>query len=109
MNHMRLCRWLSKATLEMTPSIPPGAALASARYSKPSSSRRDASTDHGTTWALSRSDTPQSTRPATHNARVVAKIFRPAARTAMSSLLRWSLVSTNSSESSIESGSTMDR
>ncbi len=109
MNHMRFCRWLSKATLETIPSIPWWAAFISALYWKLSFRLRDASTDQGTTLALSRSDTPQRTMPASHSERVVAKIFSPAARTAVISLLRCNLLSTNSSDSSIESGSTIER
>jgi hypothetical protein len=83
--------------------------LASARYSKLSSRLREVSTDHGTTRALSRSDTPHSPTPASQSERVVAKMFNPAARTAVSSLLRCSLPSTKSSDSSIERGSTVVR
>ena len=85
-----------------------GAVRDSARNSKLSRKLREVSTDHGTTWALSRSDTPHSSAPASHSARVVAKMFSPAARMDSSSLLRCSLPSTNNSESSMASGSTTE-
>jgi hypothetical protein len=89
--------------------VPPGMASASARNCMASSRLREVSTDQGTTRALRRSDTPHNATPASQSERVVAKMLSPAARTAVSSLLRCSLLSTNSSESSIDSGSTTDR
>ena len=106
---MRCWRWLSKATLVTSPSTPPEVLRASARYSKLSNNRREVSTDHGTTRALSNSDTPQKKKPANHSTRVVRKIFSPAARIAVISLFRCSLLSTKSNESSSDNGSTMEK